>query len=141
MLVADIDRGGAFAHLYGTWALLNDQERARIRWFVLNKFRGDASLLAPAPARLQELTVMCRSWGVLPWLAHGLPGRGRRRRTTGPHYGRRRSRDPATQPPRTSMSSSRLRSLVAALGASALRDLDRADLVVLPGSKHVAARP
>ena len=52
LLVTDIDRGGAFAHLYGTWALLPLEDRHRIRGFVLNKFRGDASLLAPAPEML-----------------------------------------------------------------------------------------
>ena len=50
LLVSDIDRGGAFAHLYGTWgAAACRDERALIHGFVLNKFR-DASLLAPAPA-------------------------------------------------------------------------------------------
>ncbi|MCD6664739.1 MAG: cobyric acid synthase, partial [Hydrogenophaga sp.] len=52
LLVTDIDRGGAFAHLYGTWALLPPDERTLIKGFVLNKFRGDASLLAPAPQML-----------------------------------------------------------------------------------------
>ena len=50
LLVTDIDRGGAFAHLYGTWALLPPNEQALIRGYVLNKFRGDAALLAPRPA-------------------------------------------------------------------------------------------
>ena len=56
LLVADIDRGGAFAHLYGTWLLLDAPQRARIAGFVLNRFRGDAALLAPAPRLLQERT-------------------------------------------------------------------------------------
>ena len=73
LLVADIDRGGAFAHLYGTWALLPPVERKLLAGFVLNKFRGDAALLAPAPQRLQEMTgVPCLA--VLPMLrGHGLP--------------------------------------------------------------------
>jgi cobyric acid synthase len=54
ILVADIDRGGAFAHLYGTWALLPDCDRDRIAGFVLNKFRGDPSLLPPAPEQLEQ---------------------------------------------------------------------------------------
>jgi len=73
LLVTDIDRGGAFAHLYGTWALLPHEERRRIRGFVLNKFRGDASLLAPGPEQLQALTGV-PTVGVLPmWWGHGLP--------------------------------------------------------------------
>jgi adenosylcobyric acid synthase len=73
LLVTDIDRGGAFAHLYGTWALLPPEERALIHGFVLNKFRGDASLLAPAPQQLQELTGV-PTVAVLPmWWQHGLP--------------------------------------------------------------------
>jgi len=73
LLVTDIDRGGAFAHLYGTWALLPEADRARIHGFVLNKFRGDAALLAPAPEQLQALTGV-PTVGVIPmqW-HHGLP--------------------------------------------------------------------
>ena len=73
LLVADIDRGGAFAHLYGTWALLPEADRARIRGFVLNKFRGDASLLAPAPEQLRQLTGV-PTLAVVPMrFGHGLP--------------------------------------------------------------------
>lgn len=73
LLVTDIDRGGAFAHLYGTWALLPEADRARIDGFVLNRFRGDASLLAPGPEQLQDLTGV-PTVAVLPmWWQHGLP--------------------------------------------------------------------
>ncbi len=73
LLITDIDRGGAFAHLYGTWALLAQDERALIKGYVLNKFRGDAALLAPAPQMLQDLTGV-PTVAVLPmWRQHGLP--------------------------------------------------------------------
>jgi adenosylcobyric acid synthase len=73
LLVTDIDRGGAFAHLYGTWALLPQDERALIKGFVLNKFRGDASLLAPAPQMLQDLTGVPTVATLPMWWQHGLP--------------------------------------------------------------------
>ena len=73
LLVTDIDRGGAFAHLYGTWALLPEDERALIAGFVLNKFRGDAALLAPAPQMLQALTGVPTVATIPMWWQHGLP--------------------------------------------------------------------
>ena len=73
LLVTDIDRGGAFAHLYGTWALLPEDERALIYGFVLNKFRGDAALLAPAPQMLQERTGVPTVATLPMWWQHGLP--------------------------------------------------------------------
>ena len=73
LLVTDIDRGGAFAHLYGTWALMPEAERALIKGFVLNKFRGDASLLAPAPQMLQDLTGVPTVATLPMWWQHGLP--------------------------------------------------------------------
>jgi adenosylcobyric acid synthase len=73
LLVADIDRGGAFAHLYGTWALLPPEERALIRGFVLNKFRGDEALLAPGPRMLEDLTQV-PVVATIPFVPlHGLP--------------------------------------------------------------------
>jgi len=73
LLVADIDRGGAFAHLYGTWALLPEDLRGSLAGFVLNRFRGDAALLAPGPADLQRLTGVPPA-GVVPMVrGHGLP--------------------------------------------------------------------
>jgi adenosylcobyric acid synthase len=73
LLVTDIDRGGAFAHLYGTWALLPSDEQALIKGFVLNKFRGDAALLAPAPQMLRDLTGIPVVATLPMWRAHGLP--------------------------------------------------------------------
>ncbi len=73
LLVTDIDRGGAFAHLYGTWALLDAAQRERIHGFVLNKFRGDASLLAPGPQMLQDLTGVPTVATLPMWWGHGLP--------------------------------------------------------------------
>ena len=73
LLVTDIDRGGAFAHLYGTWALLPERDRALLRGFVLNRFRGDAALLEPGPRLLQERTGV-PTLAILPmWWHHGLP--------------------------------------------------------------------
>ncbi|WP_106848942.1 cobyric acid synthase [Blastococcus sp. Marseille-P5729] len=67
VLVGDIDRGGVLAALYGTWALLDDDDRAMLRAYVINKFRGDESVLDPG---LQEITrrtgMPCA--GVIPWL-------------------------------------------------------------------------
>ncbi|MES2510501.1 MAG: cobyric acid synthase [Pseudomonadota bacterium] len=73
LLVTDIDRGGAFAHLYGTWAMLDAEERKSIKGFVLNKFRGDAGLLAPGPQMLQELTGVPTVATLPMWWHHGLP--------------------------------------------------------------------
>lgn len=55
LLVGDIDRGGVFAQLYGTVALLEDDERARIKGTVVNKFRGDRAILEPGLKALEEL--------------------------------------------------------------------------------------
>jgi adenosylcobyric acid synthase len=65
LLVADIDRGGMFASLFGTLALLDPADQAHVAGFVVNKFRGDQSILAPGLAQLQELTGR-PTLGVLP---------------------------------------------------------------------------
>jgi adenosylcobyric acid synthase len=70
VLVADIDRGGVFAHLIGTLACLSESERARVKGFIINRFRGDRSLLEPGLEWLEAQT--CKPvLGVVPYL-HGL---------------------------------------------------------------------
>jgi len=70
ILIADIDRGGVFAHLVGTLELLSASEQARVRGFVINRFRGDIKLLESGLDWLEERTGK-PVLGVLPYL-HGL---------------------------------------------------------------------
>ena len=137
LVVCDIERGGAFAHLYGTWALLEPVDRRRVAGFVLNRFRGDPALLEPGPAILAAKTGV-PTLGVLPMVDHGLPeedgaapdpptGSGRRVRIV---------RGPAASnldewwP---------LREASDCRWATGPADLLDAELVVLPGSKRPAA--
>ncbi len=67
VLVGDIDRGGVLASIFGTWGLLGDEDRRLLAGYVINKFRGDDTILAPG---LAELTRRCGlpHLGTLPWL-------------------------------------------------------------------------
>jgi len=58
IIVADIDRGGVFAHLYGTYALLSDTEKKRVKGFVINCFRGDPALLESGLEWLEQKTTV-----------------------------------------------------------------------------------
>jgi len=67
LLVGDIDRGGVFASLVGTLELLDAKDRARIRGFAINKFRGDVTLLTPGVETIERrLRIPCV--GVIPFL-------------------------------------------------------------------------
>jgi adenosylcobyric acid synthase len=137
LLVADIDRGGAFAHLYGTWALVDAADRPSLRAFVLNKFRGDPTLLAPAPDDLVASTGMDYA-GVLPFLSHGLPDED------GAAPPRSRPGLPRVcvirYPTASNLDEFKLLEQVADVAwVSRPGDLGEDALIVLPGSKHVAA--
>jgi adenosylcobyric acid synthase len=67
IIVGDIDRGGVIASLVGTHAVLSETDRARIRGFVINKFRGDAGLFSQGLALIEQRTGW-PSLGVVPWL-------------------------------------------------------------------------
>jgi adenosylcobyric acid synthase len=139
LMVCDVDRGGAFAHLYGTWALLEPEQRARIGGFVLNKFRGDPDLLDGAPQRLRELTGVPLA-GVVPWVRHGLPDEdGVAQPVEAPAQGRPRV-EVIAYPAASNLDEMKPLEQVAELRfRRRAGELREADLLVLPGSKHVAA--
>ncbi len=143
LLVADIDRGGAFAHLYGTWALLPEDLRASLQGFVLNRFRGDAALLEPGPSDLRRLTGVPLA-GVIPMVRdHGLPdedglsdtrppdgnaaGRLRIAVLCPPHISNLDEFEPLRRMPGVQLA-----------WARGVADLHGADWIVLPGSKQVS---
>jgi adenosylcobyric acid synthase len=148
LLVTDIDRGGAFAHLYGTWALLNAAEQKLIKGFVLNKYRGDAALLAPGPQMLQDLTGIPTVATLPMWWQHGLPEEDGvfddRSRMTGATglitktiaviaYPRISNLDEFQ--PLKNVSGARLKWV---RSPAELMDLAQADWIILPGSKHTS---
>ena len=138
VLVADIDRGGAFAHLHGTWSLLGEDDRPSLRGFVLNKFRGDPTLLVPAPADLAAGTGM--AYVGRPTVPRSRACRTRtapRLRAPRPGLARVRRSLPDGVEPRRVQAARAGRGR--ALGRRGPDELDGGELVVLPGSKHVAA--
>lgn len=68
VLVADIDRGGVIASIVGTWAILPEPERARLRGYVINRFRGDPALFIPALDIIRDKTGL-DCLGIVPWFA------------------------------------------------------------------------
>lgn len=138
LLVVDIDRGGAFAHLHGTWSLLPADLRPALAGWVLNKFRGDPALLAPGPERLQALTGV-PLLGVLPMRReHGLPDEdGPYAAPAGPADGLRIAI--VAWPHLSNLDE--FQPLAAVARVRWVRDaagLDDADWIVLPGSKQLS---
>jgi len=141
LLVGDIDRGGVLAALAGTLDLMDPSDRARVRGFVINKFRGDIGLLAPALDYLRIRTGVA-TLGVIPHLEHQLPEEDGLGTVDGPAEGR-----PLTvaviRLPRianfTDLDPLRAEPDVAVRYADRPEALVGADLVVLPGTKATLA--
>ncbi len=150
VLVGDIDRGGLLAHLFGTVAVLSPEDQALIAGFVVNKFRGEPSLLAPGLAQLEDLTGR-PTYGVIPfddgfWLdtedsvsvqAHRVVGQPQ------PPVGQEWLRVAAIRLPRISNSTD-VEALACEPGVLVRwvtdpADLSDADVVVIPGSKSTVA--
>ncbi len=145
LLVADMDRGGAFASLYGTWALLPLEDRKRIQGFIFNKLRGDFQGLLSGVARLEKETGV-PTLGFLPWLPElcldeedGVALDSRRPGARGvgqvhvvilqyPSIANFTDFAPLEQDP-----------AFAVTYATKPEALSSADILILPGSKHTAA--
>ncbi|HEY7049911.1 MAG TPA: cobyric acid synthase [Jatrophihabitantaceae bacterium] len=144
VVVGDIDRGGLFAALYGTLAVLSPDDQRLIAGFVVNKFRGDLRLLAPGLDTLQTLTGR-PTFGVLPWQrdlwldAEDSLDLDSRPRTALPPLGRESLRIAVVRLPRLSNVTD-FDPLAAEPGvivtlATEAAHLDCADLVILPGTR------
>ncbi len=143
VLLGDIDRGGIFAHFVGTLQCLSESERARIRGFIVNRFRGDVELLRPGLEWLERKTGK-PVFGVLPYLQGlhldaedaiqceaGEKMEGDLLRVIVPVYPRISNHtdlDPLRAHPQVDMKF---------VGPG--MPIPRADLIVLPGSKSVGA--
>lgn len=140
ILVADIDKGGVFAHLVGTLALLSESEQARVVGFVINKFRGDIALLQPGLDWLEQRTGK-PVLGVLPYLhdlhleAEDAVARTNSKKTGAqltivvpvlPHIANHTDFDALRLHPQVDLQFVRLSEPVPA-----------ADVIILPGSKNV----
>ncbi len=141
ILVADIDRGGVFAHLVGTLELLSPSERQRVKGFVINRFRGDLSLLQNGLDWLENKTQK-PVLGVIPYI-HGLhlEAEDALPRQTAPANSRRHLKIIVPALPRisnhTDFDPLRLRPDVEFQFIGPDREIPAADLIILPGSKAV----
>jgi len=140
LLASDIDRGGSFAHLLGTWHCLEPLEQQRIAGFLLNKFRGDASLLGNAMDWLESKTQI-PTLGTIPMLNLPLP--------TEDAYSQQTSIVHTEQPEIAILRTPYLSNFdefdallnepsVQVNFVDQVSDLAHVDAVIIPGSKHVS---
>ncbi|WP_067970812.1 cobyric acid synthase [Nocardiopsis trehalosi] len=148
LVVGDIDRGGVFAALHGTLALLEPADQALIAGFVVNKFRGAPELLEPGLDMLRGLTGR-PVYGVLPWLdglwldVEDSLALGVDRGPMRPPAGARTLRVAVVRSPRisnfTDVDALTVEPGVDVRFTTSAHELDDADLVVLPGSRATVA--
>jgi len=147
ILVADIDRGGVFAHLVGTLALLSESEQKRVVGFIINRFRGDISLLEPGLDWLEDKTGK-PVLGVLPYLQNlkldqedAIDSKQELANTNTESVNRLKIKVPVF--PRisnhTDFDALRMHPEVDFEYVAQGGDLSGADLLILPGSKSVCA--
>ncbi|MGI1969237.1 cobyric acid synthase [Shewanella baltica] len=149
IIIADIDKGGVFAHLVGTLALLSESEQARVKGFVINRFRGDISLLQSGLDWLEAYTQK-PVLGVLPYLhdlhldaedalisspTKGANSRLKVRVLVYPRISNHTDFDPLRLHPDIDFDYVSLQTQA----ASHATHLPAADLLILPGSKNVRA--
>lgn len=145
VLVGDIDRGGVLASVYGHWGIVSDEDRARLAGYLINKFRGDKSVLDPGLIELTRRTGL-PCFGVLPWLDQvWLDGEDALAFAAWPRIPGRTGtlRVAAIRFPRISNATD-LDALAAESGVDVFAtsnptDVLNADLVVLPGSRSTVS--
>ena len=138
LLAGDIDRGGVFAQLYGTVALLEPEERARVKGLIINKFRGDVEILRPGLAPLEEKTGV-PVVGVVPYVRTEIDDED----SLAPSLGRTEAHKPldaaVIRLPRisnfTDFSPLEQHPLLGVRYVSGPQTLGRPDVVILPGTK------
>jgi adenosylcobyric acid synthase len=149
VIVGDIDRGGVFAGLYGTLALLSPEDQALVAGYLVNKFRGDARLLGPGLDMIAALTGR-PVLGVLPWTP-GLWLDAEDSLSLGPGLPRGSAPSPGSEPLRIAIvrfphisNFTDADALAAEPGVTArfttlAADIRDADLVILPGTRATVA--
>ena len=139
LLVGDIDRGGVFAQLYGTVALLDEDERARIKGTVVNKFRGDRKILEPGIKILEDLCGVPVA-GVIPYTYVDVDDEDSLSERFNRSLERKLLDIAVIRLPRisnfTDFQSLALQPGARVRYAENAEDLEKADLIILPGTKN-----
>ena len=142
LLAGDIDRGGVFAALYGTMALLEAEERPYVKGTIINKFRGDVELLRPGLTQLEELCQV-PVVGVVPWMELDLDEEDSLSSRLDARGGRAPLDVAVIRLPRisnfTDFDPLQRHPAVGLRYVDRAEELERPDLVILPGTKSTLA--